>query len=133
MAKENFVEYGTTALLILRSRVRYLLRDEGPVRPSASITNACHHKQATCLPCLQTSITHDIENKGVRSVACPEFDAKLGYDDVNRWADKPTRIRYEHLQLRAALQDDEAFVWVSGPIDSRSHIVIAENNCCYLF
>jgi hypothetical protein len=81
--------------------------------PSMSTTSACSHKPKTCQPCLQASISHDINHKGVGAVSCPDCGVGLNYHDVVRCANKLTRKRYESMMIRAALQDDEAFVWVS--------------------
>lgn len=77
-------------------------------------TNKCTHKQATCRPCLKASIAFDIENKGVHRISCPQCSVELGYNDIVRYVDEPVRLRYETLLVRAALQDDENFIWVSA-------------------
>ena len=58
--------------------------------PDRSISKACEHPPHTCLDCVKKSIKVNFENRKWNEIHCPECQAVMQFEDVERHADKAT-------------------------------------------
>lgn len=61
--------------------------------PPPWITLTCLHQPSVCTPCMQRSISSDLQNKLWNQIKCPECDSSLIYEDIQRLADAETFAR----------------------------------------
>ncbi|KAH8677906.1 hypothetical protein BX600DRAFT_451043 [Xylariales sp. PMI_506] len=62
--------------------------------PRFSVSTRCSHPPNTCLDCVQTSIKTEFATKRWDQIHCPECNELMEYQDVERYADKETFVKY---------------------------------------
>lgn len=68
---------------------------EPTVFPKRTTTAACSHKPDVCLQCLSSSITTQSRDKMWDQIGCPSCGERLGYTDVQAFADSVVFERQE--------------------------------------
>ncbi|KAL4999178.1 hypothetical protein BDV10DRAFT_58729 [Aspergillus recurvatus] len=81
------------------------------VKAPDTLSIACQHPPSVCYICLSKSIKHDLETKFWDEIKCPECQALFIDEDIKRFADEETFIRYDRLSFRHALNADKNFIW----------------------
>lgn len=64
-----------------------------------TLSIACQHTPSVCYICLAKSIKHDLEAKFWNEIKCPECKTLFIHEDIKRFADEETFIRYFILSL----------------------------------
>ncbi|KAM0261324.1 hypothetical protein ACHAQJ_002355 [Trichoderma viride] len=86
--------------------------------PTSPITRQCTHFPSTCLECMEDTVRSELERKQWEAIACPECSSVLEYQDIQRFADKATKEKYDTLIIQRAIQEDPTFVWCSSDCGS---------------
>ncbi|KAL5044156.1 hypothetical protein BDW71DRAFT_186436 [Aspergillus fruticulosus] len=81
------------------------------VKAPDTLSIACEHKPSVCYICLSKSIKHDLETKFWDEIKCPECQTLFIHEDIKRFADEETFIRYDRLSFRHALSANKNFIW----------------------
>lgn len=74
-------------------------------------TSACQHAVQTCRDCMERWLAHELEEKGSRTMHCPECREVMNYEDVKRGASETTRERYDRRLFHLSLSEDPDFAW----------------------
>ena len=96
--------------------------------PAKSPTANCEHPSRTCLECLQSWISSELDTKGCEGLTCPECSLALGYNDVRRVASPETCDLFEKLLTRNALSTLDEFAWCLAANCGFGQLNIANNN-----
>ncbi|KAL4972152.1 hypothetical protein BDW66DRAFT_9506 [Aspergillus desertorum] len=81
------------------------------VKAPDTLSIACQHPPSACYICLSKSIKHGLETKFWDEIKCPECQMLFVHDDIKRFADEETFIRYDRLSFRHAVNVDKNFIW----------------------
>ncbi|KAH6887505.1 hypothetical protein B0T10DRAFT_489868 [Thelonectria olida] len=73
--------------------------------PIFSVTTACNHPPQTCLGCIRQQIKSNMDSRRWNDIHCPECNAAMEYQDVERLADPETFARYERLSVQGVIND----------------------------
>ncbi|KAK4455276.1 hypothetical protein QBC34DRAFT_340699 [Podospora aff. communis PSN243] len=82
--------------------------------PNRTLTTHCTHKRSTCVDCVKSCVTFDINNKSLSEIACPECEFRLDAEIIREYADDDHWERYNMLCLRDLLEREEGFVWCAA-------------------
>ncbi|KAK0639136.1 hypothetical protein B0T16DRAFT_338565 [Cercophora newfieldiana] len=90
--------------------------------PASTITKSCEHPPMTCLDCIAVSIRITLKSRQWKDLSCTECNERLGFEDVQRYADEKTFKSYETISIRAVVSESPDFAWcVHGCGDGQLH------------
>ncbi|EME41140.1 hypothetical protein DOTSEDRAFT_55051 [Dothistroma septosporum NZE10] len=83
-----------------------------PVKPA---TNVCQHVSTTCIDCMHSWLSSELDTKGCEDLKCPECPGILAYDSIHLLSNRSTSTKYEQLLLRNTLSSLPEFAWCLSP------------------
>lgn len=108
-ARKNIVTTAPTSAVVTSPRDCVVCFETLTVEntPKRKITTSCDHEPDVCTTCLSTSISTQITGKVWDQISCPTCGERLGYHDVQEFADSGVFGRYDFHSLQSCLSDGQ--------------------------